>query len=62
MNNKKIKIFFGAFSNSTNAQNIYCRGLAINLDKSKLLVSSLNVSLKRFKSANFLCNSSISQN
>ena len=43
MNNKKIKIFFGAFSNSTNAQNIYCRGLAINLDKSKFDVYTLQV-------------------
>ena len=43
MSNKKIKIFLGAFSNSTNAQNIYCRGLALNLDKSKFEVYTLQV-------------------
>jgi glycosyltransferase involved in cell wall biosynthesis len=43
LESKKIKIFLGAYINSTNAQNLNCRALANHLDKSKFEVFSLSV-------------------
>ncbi|WP_457598119.1 glycosyltransferase family 4 protein [Hydrogenimonas sp.] len=40
---KKIKIFLGAFINSTNAQNLNCLALAKHLDKEKFDVLTLTV-------------------
>lgn len=40
---KKIKVFLGAYTNYTNAQNLNCRALAQHLDKSKFEVYTLEL-------------------
>lgn len=39
----KIKVFLGGFINVTNSQNLICKGLAENLDKSKFEIYTLEV-------------------
>jgi glycosyltransferase involved in cell wall biosynthesis len=41
MKDRKTTIFLGAYLNFTNAQNLNCRALALNLDKSKFKIYSL---------------------
>ena len=43
MNQRKIKVFLGAFINSTNAQNLNCLALARHLDKSQFEVYALEL-------------------
>ena len=40
---KKIKVFLGAYTNYTNAQNLNCRALAHHLDKDKFIVYTLDL-------------------
>lgn len=40
---KKIKVFLGAYINSTNAQNLNCLALAKNLDKEKFEIYTLEI-------------------
>ncbi|MCF6173219.1 MAG: hypothetical protein L3J44_05485, partial [Campylobacteraceae bacterium] len=40
---KKIKVFLGAYINSTNAQNLNCLALAKHLDKTKFDVYTLEL-------------------